>query len=458
MSGRRATEGNGFEMIHVKHAIALAAVLAAARPALAQGDPDADAGYTLSAETAAVAAGEDDAAAKASEAGAPDKDKKKEDDGDLIGALKGKPGFGVDANLAAMWMLRDELLQPTNEFRVNQARVELSWTQWKLIKAVVGIEAKGLLMGDGDTAILRDVYVRVQPLAWLGLRVGQFKKPFGKIELTGRGKLPVIRRGAANDYACDQLLYGGRDIGAMLEGRLVKSVKLDYAIGVFNGLGPNTTEIGLDGTKDLAARLEIEPAEWLGIGADASFKFIERGDLPGFVNQDNFDAVQEDEYPLGYSATDFKNEYAWMAGTAWMVGMDVVVKPDKLRVVLEGNLGENWWFQKYPYVWSAALVASYKFRLVKGVPLWLEPAVRGEVMSFLTDGMDNWRARLWTIAPGVNLHVGKHVRLMIDGEFQFAQGTEASFDGTRRSGLWPNEYAGNWADSKKLMIQLGFNI
>ncbi len=436
------------------------AILLAARAGLAQdagSAPPKDAAFDLSAQTAAVAAGEADDAAQPAKSVAAD-DGKKKDDETLVGALEKDPGFEVGGSLAAMWMLRDDPLSPSNEFRVNRARVKVSWSQWKLIEAVVGIEAKELISGNGDAAILRDVYVRVQPLRWLGLQVGQFKKPFSEIELTGRGKFPLVNRGVASDFVANQLLYGGRDIGAMLEGRIVKSIKLDYEVGVFNGLGPNTKEIGFGGTKDLAARLEAEPVKWLGIGADASLKIIERGDLPGFVDQDNFDDVVEDAYPLGYSATDFKNEYSWMTGTKWMAGADVVIKPDKLRVVAEANLGENWWFEKYPYTWSAVLVASYRLRLAKGVPLWIEPAVRGEVLTLLTDGMGSWRARLWEIAPGVNLLVGKHVRLMIDGEFRFAQGSESSIDGTRRSGLWPNEYSGNWADSKKLMIQLAFDI
>jgi hypothetical protein len=91
------------------------------------------------------------------------------------------------------------------------------------------------------------------------------------------------------------------------------------------------------------------------------------------------------------------------------------------------------------------------------LPLWLEPAVRGEVLTILTSASE-WRTRMWQVAPALNLHIGKHVRLMIDGEFVFAQGTEADLDGSRNDGLWPGEWPGAFSDSRRLMVQLVFEI
>jgi hypothetical protein len=375
-----------------------------------------------------------------------------------VGALEQDPGFELEAHLAGLYMLSDEPLEPTNEFRVSRARLKLSWQQWKLIEAVLKVEAAQIFYGRGVSSLLRDLYVRVQPLSWIGLRVGQFKKPFSRLELTSWSKFRLIERGISNDYLIEHLLYGERDIGATLEGRLIKSIKLDYAIGVFNGMGKNTREIGLKGTKDVVARLEMEPTKGFELGVNGSLKFIEEEDLPGFVYQNNFSKVTEDAYPLGYSAIDFKDEYHWMTGMSWMTGIDACLKLKKLRIIAEGLLGENWWFEKYPYTWSATLLASYKFKLGKKVPIWLEPAVKGEVLTFLTEGMDEWRARLWQVTPGLNLHIGRHVRFMINGDFIFAEGSEADIDGSRRDGLWPNEFPGNFQDSKRLLLQLAFEV
>jgi hypothetical protein len=376
---------------------------------------------------------------------------------DALGALDKEPGFEVGARLGAEWRLQDGAARPRNEFKVSAARLEIGWTQWKLVEASVSIEARHLVDGEGDFSILRDLFVRVQPLYWLGLRMGQFKKPFSRIELMGRGKLPLVDRGMANDYLTEHLMYGDRDIGAMLEGRLVKSIKLDYSIGVFNGMGENAAEISSAGTKDVAARLEAKPARWLSIGVNGSLKIIDEDDLPGFVDRDNFAAVDLEEYPAGYTDADFIREHGWMAGPRWMSGADFALKLGKFRAIAEGMFGEDWWFEKYPYAWSAALTVSYRIRLHHAWPLWLEPAARGEALSLLTDGGE-WRTRMWQVAPGISLDIGKHVRLMIDGELTFTEGSESDIDGSRREGLWPNEWPGAFADSKRLLVQLVFSI
>jgi hypothetical protein len=383
-----------------------------------------------------------------------------------LGALEGEPGFEIGGRLGAMWTMRDSATKPLHEFRVTAARLELTWTQWKLVEASISVEASHLLDGDGDFSILRDLYVRIQPLTWLGVRMGQFKKPFSHNELRRWGKLPFVDRGIGNDYLIEHLMYGDRDIGLQLEGRLVESIKLDYAIGAFNGMGKNTAELALDGSKDFAARLEADAAKWISIGVNGSVKVIDKRDLPGFVDRDNYAYIDNPEdYPLGYTDDDFIRDYDWMAGAAWAGGADVGLDFGDLHIDLEGTFGENWWFEEFPYAWTGLLAASYKIKLKKGWPLWLEPALRGEVLTILTSGSE-WHARQWQIAPAINLYIGKHVRLMIDGEFvfaEFANKDNADFDqcgsgDIKCVGLWPDEWPGAFADSKRLMVQLLFGV
>ncbi|MBN1654533.1 MAG: hypothetical protein JXA30_12245 [Deltaproteobacteria bacterium] len=380
-----------------------------------------------------------------------------QDENQYLGALKQEPGLNIGARLYTQWMLRDEPDQPSNEFRINIARFQLTWTQWKLVKAQIELDADQLVEDAGDTALLRDFYVRVQPRYWIGARIGQFKRPFSRVELTSRQTLPFINRGIGNDYITEHLLYGDRDIGLMLEGRLLKQIELDYAIGVFNGMGKNAQEIAPGGSKDIAARLETRPVKWISLGANASFKYLDREDLLGLIDRDNFASVDPREYPNGYSEYDFMAEHEWMAGFAWMTGIDAALRVEKLRIVLEGMLGENWWFERYPKIWSALLTLSYKYKLIKGWPLWVEPVFRAEVLTVLRS-MDDWRVRMWQLVPGVNLHLGKHVRLMIEGEFVLTQGNEAMIDGSRKDGLWPNEWPGLFADFNRLIVQLAFSM
>ncbi|MCP4676609.1 MAG: hypothetical protein GY854_14070 [Deltaproteobacteria bacterium] len=386
------------------------------------------------------------------------------EDSDLIAALKEGAEFKVGARIYGLWMMTDEPLIPTHEFRVSMARIKFSWIQWKIIEAVLKLDADQLIEDADDAAVLRDLYVRVQPLTWLGAQLGQFKRPFSRVELKSRRRLPVINRGAVNDYIVEHLMYGDRDIGMMLTGRLWEKIKLDYALGLFNGMGMNARELGLSGFKDIAGRLNMKPAKWLSLGISGSLKFIEESDLERFIRFDSFNDLDPDEYP-DYVNLDsreatlsaFEAEHTWMTGLSWMTGMDLRLKFGKFSVVADGMLGENWWFKKYPFVYGVSLLLSYKHRLKKGWPLWVEPALMGEVLTLLTD-WDQWRNRMWQINPGVNLHVGKYVRVMIGGEFTFTQGSESDIDGARYENLWPNEWPGDWFNSKRLLVQLAFSI
>jgi hypothetical protein len=375
---------------------------------------------------------------------------------DAATVLGDRPAFELEARLGALWAMTDREDDPVHEFEVSHARLQLTWEQWKIVKARISVDLEQLV-DEGDPAILRDLWIGVRPADWLGVRIGQFKKPFSRIELTSYGKLPLIRRGISNRYLVEHLGYGDRDLGLMLEGRLVPDVRLDYAVGVFNGRGRNRPELSRDGSMDLAARLEARPAKWISLGASGSLKLIDEADLPALVDADDRAAVDEDAYPLGYGDEDFVREHGWMAGPAWMAGADAALKVGGLRVAAEGMFGENWWFERYPLAWSGLLMLSYRLPLGERWPIHLEPALRGEVLTILTS-TSLWRARLWQLAPGINLHVGEHVRLMLDGEFVFAQGTEADLDGSRRDGLWPNEWPGSFADSKRLLVQLLFEV
>ena len=429
----------------------LSATASASQPEVVEDESSAS-GDAVPSEDEAQSIEDDDAEAEIAIKASSEKPK------GIRGALKKKPGLKIGSQFAGRFTVQDDPLKPGNKFTVSRARVTLKWTQWDLIEAVMKIEGRELFDGEGISSILRDLYVQVQPIPQIGVRLGQFKKPFGRIGNSPWKKFPFIRRGMIDDFINDHLMYGDRDIGVMLEGRLWAPIKLDYEVGVFNGMGPNTTEIALDGGKDIAGRLEAEPISWLEIGVNGSLKIIDSGDLPGFVNQDNFDLVVEDEYPLGYAAQDFIAEHQWMTGKRWMAGADVAFTPDKWRVVAEAMLGENWWFEKYPMLWSAGLFVSYKWKVAKGLSLWLEPAVKGETYTFMDEEMADWRVRLWQVTPALNLHIGKHVRLMLDGELVFAQGTEADVDGSRRDGLWPNEFPGTLGDSKKFLLQLAFGM
>jgi len=120
---------------------------------------------------------------------------------------------------------------------------------------------------------LLDAYLDY-PVSFLNLRVGQFKVPFGLENLESSPKLDTIERAQISERLVagrDLPSASGRDIGLQLSGEYApEGTKIvDYAIGIFNGQGINTSDA--DEKKDLVARIVFSPPvevlKGLSIGA-----------------------------------------------------------------------------------------------------------------------------------------------------------------------------------------------
>lgn len=85
---------------------------------------------------------------------------------------------------------------------------------------------------------LRDALLEYTLVPQAAFRVGQFKIPFNRARVTSSGALQFVDRVAtdAEFLPTDE----GRDIGLQVGGTLLPE-RLSYALGAFNGTGPNTT-------------------------------------------------------------------------------------------------------------------------------------------------------------------------------------------------------------------------
>lgn len=367
----------------------------------------------------------------------------------------------IRARLFASYKLSDEP-GDSNHFDIESARLNFSWTQADVLKGVLKYDFSNIIDGDEVKDGLRDLYVQIQPVPWIGLQFGQFKKPFSQLELTSRSKLSTVTRGESNGYMVDFLHYGGRDLGAMLQGRLVEKIKFDYAIGVFNGNGPSNAKME-NRSKDFVARLDMRPVKWLSLGTSISAHRIETNDLESFFDPEDFADLIDDDFPdyLNPFSPDavaamegFKQEYDWLTGTHWMGELDAKFKRKRFEALVEVTLGQNWWFKESPYIWSVSALLNYEFRFKNGA-IALEPVLLGELMH-IEDETWTWRARMLQVVPGVNLHFGKNIRLMVQGQFVRTQGGEADFDEANRLGFWPGEWPGSFISSSALLVQLAY--
>jgi hypothetical protein len=294
-----------------------------------------------------------------------------------------KPKTKVRGLLRALWLLHDDDEVPVHEFRLASARVELDWKHAKLLEATVELDA-AQDSGAPAWSALRDAYVRVKPLRELRIRAGQFKKPFSRLELRGRRKLRLIDRGITNAWIVEDLGYGERDIGVQLEGRVGDETSLSYRAGVFNGSGPNAREADLDGSKDFAARLELDHGGWLSLGMSGSHQ--------------RFDPEMTPLLPR--------------SGT--MGEADFRLSLGRLRVLGEAMYGENQLSIDHAESWSALLLASYKIPLTRSWEMALEPVAKAEVLKIEHHVRD---AHIWAATIGANYHLGRRFRLMAQGEW-----------------------------------------
>lgn len=159
--------------------------------------------------------------------------------------------------------LSDEGKLVDNTFRMRRVRLSVDgnlspWVSYKL-------------QGDFTRSpMLVDAYVKFKSCDAFAVQVGQFKTPFTiespinpvNLEIFDYGEI-IQQLGGYKDVCGVGGL--GRDIGVMATGKLfpvkgeegIKYNVVDYAVGVFNGNGPTTTDN--NNRKDLVGRLEVHP-------------------------------------------------------------------------------------------------------------------------------------------------------------------------------------------------------
>jgi phosphate-selective porin OprO and OprP len=133
-----------------------------------------------------------------------------------------------------------------NEFLVRYARVNFRGIlgDWAYM---VGIKI------EGSSSSLWEAYLDYRRWTSFRFRAGQFKEPFSYEQLLQAAWLPFLERAMGPHN-----LAPGRDIGLQMFGSGWRD-RLSYAVGIFNGDGPNTTDTNT--SKEAAGRLVLSP--WL---------------------------------------------------------------------------------------------------------------------------------------------------------------------------------------------------
>jgi hypothetical protein len=366
--------------------------------------------------------------------------------------------FEAKKNLFLNYTLESKGDRIEHGFQIDRARIDLQLEGWQMLEVLLEYDFADVLDGRRVLDGIGDAVVSLQPAREFGVSAGHFKRPGGAVDTLSRRKMPVIGRGGANKYLCEHLMFGDRDFGLMVSGRIgAKYPRFEYAAGAFNGLGP-MGDIRPAGFIEPAARVSFSPAKWLEAALFASMKTIDDDTLglafdPGdFLFRTDRDYPDYMNQPVEQAREGFNAEHGWMKGNRWMTGADVRLKKKGVFALVEGELAQNWWYRYSPWVWSVAALVSYTHEFDTKMRFALEPVAMIDLLT-VADGDFRWQSRLWTLQAGLNIHLTDVLRLMIQGEFIFTNGTDAYFDETPRKGFWPGEWPGDFEPSTALSVQ-----
>jgi hypothetical protein len=293
----------------------------------------------------------------------------------------------------------------------DAAHVARSTFELRRVRTTVDMELDGWITGrlQPDFGLgrvrLADAWVNLAFAPGAQLRVGQFKKPFSRVDLTSPATSPIIERGlvirgldAALLEAAERgllpapgvlgttvimgehyqiltgLLYSGRDIGAAFHGRLGV---LGFGVGIFNGEGADRRDV--NDRQSVAGRVTLGP--WrtvpVSLGGGASYRET-AGNTHGL-------ALEADAE----------------LGSAQASG---------LRLLLEVAVGENLALADENFIGAYGLV---RYRIERQGPRLraVEPAVR---VSYGDPARGRDGDEGWLVTPGLSLVLPAGTRLSLN--------------------------------------------
>ena len=280
-------------------------------------------------------------------------------------------------------------VQDNDGWRLNRAFLRLVAAPSKRLQARLLVDFAELLHKNQKKS-LKLAYVVMEPVKWMEVTAGLFKRSFSLLELLPIADFELSDEGPTDDFLKD-LGYAGRDVGGMIRlAPLSKKRYLSLWLGAFAG----DTEEGYDATlgKLLTARLETRPYTFLRLGADFAWRTGK--------------SLSHEKYP------NYLEEITTLEkGKA--VSADATFSLAGFELRMEGVLGKRtdvlWELRDDHRDFLAAwALAAYRFPVG---PVVLMPAARAEWLD--ADRKNSGGGRLYLTA-GLNLDLNASVRLLVD--------------------------------------------
>lgn len=340
----------------------------------------------------------------------------------------------------------DDAIPQTNGFLLRRARPIFEATVYKYIDFRLMPD-----FGQGTTTLF-DAYTEIRFHPAFALRAGKFKPPVDIERLQSATDMRFMERAFTTNLAPN------RDVGLQLGGDLAGGT-VNYAVGVFNGvpdLGNGDLDVG--DAKDFAARVFIQPflkgspsLRGLGIGVAATTG-IERGTLaapalaayktPGqvtFFKYRSDGTLAGTAYANGHRNRLLPQGY-FNLGSLGFLGEYAISEQDVTRAATTARLKHTAWQVAGSYFLTGEK-ASYKSVTPKQpfdpkAGHWgaIELAARYSQLSFDDATFPTFAsptstpsdAKAWAV--GLNWHLGRNVKVMLDYE-------ETRFTGGAAGGL-----------------------
>ena len=309
---------------------------------------------------------------------------------------------------------------PSRDFllELRQARARIDVKYKKVLRVRISADFADLLGSPDPGEVIRDGWGNIKILPEFQIKVGNFKRPYSRLELRGVSKLPFVGRGMFNSLAIEDLGWGDRATGMALWGKHEPEKRGLHELGWVVSLSNNVIAGAPKGV-DVHARLTYDPLEWMSVGVNGAFKYVEDSLADGVACQSEW--IRADEC---------RREV--FAG-----GLDLEVKTDRLYATTELNLAQDWLFaDSSPWMLSALGYVSYDFVLGKRERTRLQPMVLGE---YIDHNLDFALSEALRGVVGLNVLWTKYLRILPQVQVEWPLSPWTSFNRlTRRwrAGVW----------------------
>jgi len=293
--------------------------------------------------------------------------------------------------------------------------------------------------GLGNTLIY-DAYIELKYLRRAKVRVGKFKPPVGLERLQSDDDTTFVERGLPT------LLAPSRDIGYQISGDLLPN-KLNYAVGVFNGVPDNSlTDAAVSGHRDYAARLFVTPFKGLGFGSAVDGGGVDGEPLPSYktLGQTTFFTFASGVTEAGHRTRLTPQGY-YYAGPLGILGEYTLTEEGLKKGLVQRDVAYRAWQVAVSYILTGekkdftSPTPKKSFDPLHGG--WGAVELTARTGEFSAEhGIFNYgfastltsprTAREWV--GGVNWFLNRLVRVSLDyGQTAFGGGAAASLGGNR---------------------------